>query len=318
VYYFGKDHLWNIVSLTNETGKLLLKYEYDSYGKVYVKSWSWFIEIEKYQWNLYENTRLFTGREFDKEIWLYYYRARYYSAELWRFISRDPIGQNDDVNLYAYVGNNSVMFVDLMGREKKSFIKENEGNARYIDKSFFYSEFPYYDYWHSALYYISWWEEHLVSLYPEADWKDVFSLNWVKAKYMNDARDDIPEYYEYVKSVWKTSWNVDSFKLTFIDKRYIDTGKIASWQTEYEGNPNNKYNTYLNNCSWEVTSALREWGFFPNATTFVRFPSELTIDIRVQLQLLEAENNINDGISEVENFNQYDLVRNLDNYIRNR
>jgi len=79
---------------------------------VYVKTGSWFIEIDKYQWNLYENTRLFTWREFDKEIWLYYYRARYYSADLWRFISRDPIGQNDDVNLYAYVGNNSVMFVD--------------------------------------------------------------------------------------------------------------------------------------------------------------------------------------------------------------
>jgi len=91
VYYFGKDHLWNTVSLTNETGKMLLKYEYDSFGKVYVKSGSWFTEIEKYQWNLYENTRLFTEREFDKEIWLYYYRARYYSAELWRFISRDRI-----------------------------------------------------------------------------------------------------------------------------------------------------------------------------------------------------------------------------------
>jgi RHS repeat-associated protein len=49
---------------------------------------------------------------------LYYLRARYYDAEIGRFISRDPIGQVDDVNLYGYVGNNSVMFVDLMGLEK--------------------------------------------------------------------------------------------------------------------------------------------------------------------------------------------------------
>jgi hypothetical protein len=47
-------------------------------------------------------------------------RARYYDAELWRFISRDPIWQLDDVNLYAYVGNNPVMFVDLMWTEKQT------------------------------------------------------------------------------------------------------------------------------------------------------------------------------------------------------
>ncbi|EKD44561.1 MAG: hypothetical protein ACD_71C00102G0003 [uncultured bacterium (gcode 4)] len=64
------------------------------------------------------NVRLFTGREYDKEIGLYYYRARYYSADLGRFISRDPIGTADNVNLYSYVGNSPVGFVDPMGREK--------------------------------------------------------------------------------------------------------------------------------------------------------------------------------------------------------
>jgi len=73
------------------------------------------------------NTRLFTGREYavkqallgcDEEIGLYYNRARYYSAQLGRFISRDPIDIADDINLYAYVGNNPVMYVDRMGLEK--------------------------------------------------------------------------------------------------------------------------------------------------------------------------------------------------------
>jgi len=49
---------------------------------------------------------------------LYYLRARYYSADLGRFISRDPIWIADDLNLYAYVGNSPVMGVDLMGRGK--------------------------------------------------------------------------------------------------------------------------------------------------------------------------------------------------------
>jgi RHS repeat-associated protein len=62
---------------------------------------------------------LYTGREYDPELKLYYNRARYYSPDLGRFISRDPIDISDDVNLYGYVGNNGVMFVDLFGREKK-------------------------------------------------------------------------------------------------------------------------------------------------------------------------------------------------------
>ncbi len=59
---------------------------------------------------------------FDEEIDLYYYRARYYDSELWRFISRDPIWQIDDINLYAYVGNNPVMFTDPMGTDKKAIV----------------------------------------------------------------------------------------------------------------------------------------------------------------------------------------------------
>ncbi len=68
-------------------------------------------------WKIW-NTRLYTGREYDAELKLYYNRARYYSPDLGRFISRDPIDVNDDVNLYAYVGNNGVMYVDRNGLSK--------------------------------------------------------------------------------------------------------------------------------------------------------------------------------------------------------
>jgi len=47
---------------------------------------------------------------------LYYMRARYYDAETGRFISEDPIGfAGGDLNLYAYVANNPVLFVDPDG-----------------------------------------------------------------------------------------------------------------------------------------------------------------------------------------------------------
>jgi insecticidal toxin complex protein TccC len=55
---------------------------------------------------------------------LYYFNARYYSPELGRFVSRDPIGIVDDVNLYVYVGNNPLKFVDPTGLKAKDlFVK---------------------------------------------------------------------------------------------------------------------------------------------------------------------------------------------------
>lgn len=57
----------------------------------------------------------FTGRYFDAESGLYSYRARYYAPEVGRFLQADPIGYKDDLNLYAYVGNDPIDAVDPMG-----------------------------------------------------------------------------------------------------------------------------------------------------------------------------------------------------------
>jgi RHS repeat-associated protein len=57
----------------------------------------------------------FTGREWDPEIGLYYYRARYYDPRLGRFISEDPIGFAGGVDQYAYVGNQPVNGWDPLG-----------------------------------------------------------------------------------------------------------------------------------------------------------------------------------------------------------
>lgn len=63
----------------------------------------------------------FTGREWDADSVLYYYRARWYHPLLGRFASQDPIGFTaGDANLSRYVGNAVTRFTDPFGLEKKN------------------------------------------------------------------------------------------------------------------------------------------------------------------------------------------------------
>jgi RHS repeat-associated protein len=103
-YFFHADGLGSIVNLTDQRGRVVQSYEYSSFGRM------------KEQGGEVKQPYGFTGREWDKELGLYYYRARYYDPKAGRFINKDPIGfAGGDVNLYRYVGNDSVNWVDPSG-----------------------------------------------------------------------------------------------------------------------------------------------------------------------------------------------------------
>jgi RHS repeat-associated protein len=57
----------------------------------------------------------YTGQQYLRQLGLYYYKARFYSANLGRFLKPDPIGTSDDLNLYAYVRNDPVNYTDPSG-----------------------------------------------------------------------------------------------------------------------------------------------------------------------------------------------------------
>jgi RHS repeat-associated protein len=111
--YFLQDHLGSTTALTNSSGSIIESATYDSFGNATGNL------STRYQ---------FTGREFDADIGLQYSRARWYSAELGRFISEDPIGfAGGDVNIYNYVGDNLLNGTDPKGLSVEATYSQSQG-----------------------------------------------------------------------------------------------------------------------------------------------------------------------------------------------
>jgi RHS repeat-associated protein len=80
------DHLGSILELRDIDASTVVSYSYDAYGNS--------------RGSVYDNNPYqFTGRENDGHG-LYYYRARYYSPSMHRFLQSDPIGLVGGINEY--------------------------------------------------------------------------------------------------------------------------------------------------------------------------------------------------------------------------
>ena len=104
-FYAHANHLYSVAALTNAAGAVVERYRYDTYGQRQIVTkgadGNWGTADDGVATaSAYGNQIGFTGRYLDKETGLWYFRARYYSGSLGRFIGRDPIGYVDGWQLY--------------------------------------------------------------------------------------------------------------------------------------------------------------------------------------------------------------------------
>ncbi len=114
-----QDHQDSVDLLVGADGVPKEKYEYDPFGGVTVFTWNGSAWTNPTNGSPLGNPYTYTGRRLDGETGLLYYRNRYYSPSLGRFVTGDPIGLWGDVhgvgNGYMYAGNSPAFLGDPFG-----------------------------------------------------------------------------------------------------------------------------------------------------------------------------------------------------------
>jgi RHS repeat-associated protein len=126
------DALGSVIGLVNSSGSVVTTYAYDPFGNTTIAGAA------------SANPSQYAGRE-NEGNGLYFYRARYYSPVLARFINEDPLGlAGSGVNLYAYAWNNPSNFRDPFGLDALADAKAALAQVRadMLDLDDFYGAHP--------------------------------------------------------------------------------------------------------------------------------------------------------------------------------
>lgn len=94
------DERGSIIALSDGSGSVSTINRYDEFGKPQATN------SGRFQ---------YTGQMWLSELGLYYYKARVYGPHIGRFWQTDPTGYDGGINLYGYVGNDSINMVDPLG-----------------------------------------------------------------------------------------------------------------------------------------------------------------------------------------------------------
>ena len=114
-YFYRKNAQQDVIALLDNTGKVVVKYRYDAWGKcqttVTDDNASMIAELNPFRYRSYY---------YDTETGFYFLQTRYYDPEIGRFMTIDDVSYLDPesingLNLYAYCLNNPVMHADPSG-----------------------------------------------------------------------------------------------------------------------------------------------------------------------------------------------------------
>ncbi len=122
VYYYKKDLLGNVIEILDTTGTTVVKYVYDAWGNHKVLNPDGTENTSTLSIGNINPIR-YRSYYFDTETGLYFLQTRYYDPQTGRFINIDDISYLEPeaingLNLYAYCGNNPIMYSDPNGTLK--------------------------------------------------------------------------------------------------------------------------------------------------------------------------------------------------------
>jgi RHS repeat-associated protein len=113
-YYYSQDGLGSVRTLTDGSGMVANRYDYTAFGQAAPAG----IHTAGHEAQQTVDQRYtYTGREATQDPSLMYYRWRMYAPGVGRFVSRDPIYYQSDVNIYAYSKSSITAFRDPFGLE---------------------------------------------------------------------------------------------------------------------------------------------------------------------------------------------------------
>ena len=129
-YTYRKNLFGDIVAIYNGSTKVA-EYIYDAWGNQKIMDGN-SVEVADLTHIANVNPFRYRGYYWENDIQLYYLMSRYYDPQTGRFINADGLEYLDPesingLNLYAYCGNNPIMYTDITGHSWESFWNSTGG-----------------------------------------------------------------------------------------------------------------------------------------------------------------------------------------------